>query len=106
MCVLYVWFKLTLAYYGCIKIRWFQQPIKSRLADYYAHQYATHFGFYAFALEKLLSSLISCRNFIHVKESIRKIQDPRFRYGEDETPHSKFLGSFDDELFSKLSVYR
>ena len=105
-CVLFVWLKLILVYYGCIKIRLFRKPLKSRLADYHFLQYATHFTFYAFALDKFLSSLTSCRSFTNVKDSLRKIRDPRFRYGEDETPHSKFLEFFDDELFSKLSVYR
>ena len=90
VCVLYVWFKLTCAYIVCLKIRWFRQPAKLRLAEYYI----SHYTFYFFVLDKFLSALLSCKGFIHVMETVRTICDPRFRYGEDGTPHADFLDSF------------
>ena len=90
VCVLYVWVKLICAYIIYIKIRWFQQPAKSKLADYYA----SHYVFYVVIVRVFFSVLIDCKSFIHATVTVRIVCDPRFRYGADETPHAKFLDSF------------
>ena len=95
VCVLFVWIKLicTFAYLVNILRFEFERPW---IVDYYM----SHYSFYGFALEKLFSSLIRFRSFVHAKETIRMIRDPRFRYGEDGTPHTNFLRSwiFEDEI--------
>ena len=89
LCVLWVWVKLIYAYIAYIKVRWFRQPAKLRQAKYYF----SHYNFYAFAVAQLLSTLKDCKNVIYVKETVRKIRDPRFQYGGDGTPHSMFIDS-------------
>ena len=96
VCILFVWIKLICAYAYLrinIKMLRFEEPW---IIDYYI----SHYAFYGFALEKLLSDLMSFRSFAHAKETMRMIRDPRFQYGEDETPHTNFLRSwiFEDEI--------
>ena len=66
VCVLYMWLKLIYVYIAYIKIRWFRQPAKSRLADYYA----SHYAFNYFVIEKLFVALLSCKGFIHVMKTV------------------------------------
>jgi hypothetical protein len=96
LCVLWVWVKLIYAYVyiAYIKVRWFRHPAKSRQAMYYF----SHYYFYLFAV--LLLILLTFKHYkdiddivIYVKETLRKIRDPRFRYGVDGTPHSRFIDS-------------
>ena len=89
LCVLWVWVKLTYAYIAYIKVRWFRHPAKSRQATYYF----SHYNFYPFAVALLLSTFKHYEGVVCAKETLRKICDPRFRYGEDGTPHSKFIDS-------------
>ena len=89
LCVLWVWVKLTYAYIAYIKVRWFRHPAKSRQATYYF----SHYNFYPFAVALLLSTFKHYEGVVCAKETLRKICDLRFRYGEDGTPHSKFIDS-------------
>jgi tetratricopeptide (TPR) repeat protein len=87
LCILWVWIKLTYAYIAYLRIRWFRDPAKSRQAMYYF----SHYSFYPFAVVHLLSTFKHCEKVLCVKETLRKIRDPRFRYGGDRTPHSLFI---------------
>ena len=96
VCVLFVWIKLIYAYaYLHVNILRFKFE-----QLWIVHYHMSRYSFYVFALEKILSSLISFRSFAHAKETIRMIRDPRFQYGEDGTPHTNFLRSwiFEDEI--------
>ena len=89
LCVLWVWIKLTYAYIAYIRVRWFRHPAKSRRAKYYF----SHYNFYLFSVVYLLSTFKHYEGIIYAKETVRKIRDPRFRYGEDVAPHSQFIDS-------------
>lgn len=93
LCVLWVWIKLTCAYiaYLYIKVRWFRHSAKSRQAT--LTYYFSHYIFYPFALVLLLSTFKDCEGIAYAQETLRIIRDPRFRYGQDVTPHSKFIDS-------------
>ena len=84
MSVLCVWIKLMFIY---TRIRWFQQP---RIVDYHF----SHYAFYGFAVFQVLLTLRRSMSFGHAKTAVRTICDPRYRYGEDGTPHSIFLDAW------------
>ena len=87
VCVLFVWIKLMYVY---IRIQEFRQPAKSRITDYYI---ISHYTFYGYAVVQVLLALMCSMSFHHAKTTVRTIRDPRFRYGQDGTPHSNFLDS-------------
>lgn len=109
--ILIVWGKLIFVYKFIITIKRYPFMRKPRylikVADYCFLDYI----FIIKIVLAFLSVLVKSKSFFmtEVCTRLRFVLDPRFKYGEDETPHSKFIDSLSTEsdlflMFSRMSI--